>query len=279
MDIDGKALAAIIKADLKEEIKKHKYSPVLKFFLMQDHKPSKVYVGMKEKACSEVGIISSIEVLDKNITEQALIEKIKTANANFEIDGILVQMPLPDHINSNNILLAIDPSKDVDGFHPLNIGKMIIGKEDTLLPCTPYGICKLLNMEGVTTSGANIVILGRSLIVGRPLSVMLSSKGRDGTVTVLHSRSKNIEGHLKNADIIIVALGIPRFLKKEMVKPGAVVIDVGINHENGKLVGDVDYENVKDVASKITPVPGGVGPMTIAMLLKNTLSCHKRHIK
>ncbi len=279
MDIDGRAIAKKIQASLAEEITLKKYTPTLSFFLMEDHTPSKVYVGMKERACKECGIISIKHLLPKDITEKALLNLIAIANNDPVVDSIIVQMPLPSHINSNKIILAIAPQKDVDGFHPVNIGKMMIGEKDALLPCTPHGICKLLEMEDIQTCGKNIAILGRSMIVGRPLSNMLSQKGYDGTVTLLHSKSTNIEKHLKNADIIIAAIGIPLFVKKEMVKPGAVVIDVGINHLNGKLVGDVDYDNVKDICSKITPVPGGVGPMTIAMLLYNTVQCHKTRLR
>lgn len=279
MDIDGRALAKSIRAELKEEIEKNKYTPTLAFFLMEDHAPSRVYVGMKERACKEVGITSIKEYLPPDIKEDILLKKIHAANNDPSIDAIIVQMPLPSHINSNKIILAIAPQKDVDGFHPINIGKMMIGEEDALLPCTPHGICKMLAMENIDTKGKNVAVLGRSMIVGRPLANMLSLRGTDATVTLLHSKSKNLTTHLQNSDIIIAALGIPLFVKKEMVKKSAVVIDVGINHLDGKLVGDVDYENVKDIASKITPVPGGVGPMTIAMLLYNALTCHKLRLK
>ena len=278
MDIDGRKLANRIQVTLAEEITVKKYTPTLTFFLMEDHAPSKVYVGMKERACKECGITSIKHLLPKDITEKALLKLIETANNDPVVDAIIVQMPLPNHINSTKIILALDPQKDVDGFHPINIGKMMLGEKDALLPCTPHGITKLLEMENIKTCGRNIAILGRSMIVGRPLSIMLSHKGFDGTVTLLHSKSSNIEKHLKNSDILIAAIGIPLFVKKEMIKPHAVVIDVGINHLNGKLVGDIDYENVKDICSKITPVPGGVGPMTIAMLLHNTLQCHKMRL-
>ena len=278
MDIDGRAIAKAIRDDLKAEIKEKKYTPTISFLLMEDHPPSKVYVGMKERACKEVGVTSIKVLLPKDITEEALLKKVHAANNDPTIDSIIVQMPLPPHIDSNKIILAIEPSKDVDGFHPINIGKMMIGEKDALLPCTPHGICKMLEAENVSTSGKNIAILGRSLIVGRPLANMLSQKGKDGTVTLLHSRSKDLSMHLKNADIIVAAIGVPHFVKKEMVKEGACVIDVGMNHLDGKLVGDVDYDNVKEVASKITPVPGGVGPMTIAMLILNTVKCHKQRL-
>lgn len=279
MDIDGREIAKTIRMTLSEEITQKKYTPTLVFFLMEDHAPSRVYVGMKERACKECGITSIKHLLPKDITEEALLKQIVAANNDPVVDSIIVQMPLPKHINSNKIILSIAPEKDVDGFHPINIGKMMIGEEDALLPCTPHGICKLLEIENIKTTGKNIAILGRSMIVGKPLANMLSQKGRDGTVTLLHSRSKNLETHLQNADIIIAAIGSPLFVKKEMVKPGASVIDVGMNHLEGKLVGDVDYDNVKEVASKITPVPGGVGPMTIAMLLYNTLQCHKMRLR
>jgi len=279
MDIDGRALAHQIKRSLKEEIALNRYTPTLAFFLMEDHAPSKVYVGMKEQGCNECGIQSIKHILKKEISEKELIFLIEKANKDPNIDAILVQMPLPPHINSNHIILSIDPNKDVDGFHPLNIGKMMLGEKDALLPCTPQGICKLLEMEHIETQGKNIVILGRSMIVGRPLAHLLSQKGVDGTVTLLHSKSSLLEEHLKNGDIVIAAMGSPLFIKKEMIKPGAVVIDVGINRINGRLVGDVDYDNVKQMCSKITPVPGGVGPMTIAMLLVNTVICHKNSLK
>ena len=278
MDINGSFIAKQIRQHIKEEIITNNYTPTLAFFLMDNHPPSKVYVKMKERACEEANIKSIKELLPQTITEKELLKKIYDANNDPSIDAIIVQMPLPDHINSNNIILAINPNKDVDGFHPINIGKMMIGEKDTLLPCTPHGICKMLDFEKIITSGKNIAILGRSMIVGRPLANMLSSKGRDATVTLYHSRSKDINLKLKEADIIIAALGIPHFVKDHMVKDGAIVIDVGINHLDGKLVGDVDYENVKNKASKITPVPGGVGPMTIAMLLYNTILCHKKQL-
>jgi len=279
MDINGRAHANVIKEKLREEILNNSYTPTLAFFLMEDHEPSSLYVGMKERACKETGITSIKESLPATITENELLAKIDRANKDSKIDAIIVQMPLPAHIDPNKIILAIDPSKDVDGFHPINIGKAIIGEKDALLPCTPHGVCKLLEMEHVETTGKNVVIIGRSNIVGRPLLNMLSGKGKDATVTLLHSKSKDIETHLKNADIIIAALGIPHFVKASMIKQGAVVIDVGICHLDGKLVGDVDYKQCKDKASKITPVPGGVGPMTIAMLLVNTLQCHKNRLK
>ena len=279
MDIDGTEIARTIRASLAQEIIRKKYTPILAFFLMEDHAPSRVYVGMKERACKECGITSIKHSLPKDVTEKNLVNLIMQANNDPLIDAIIVQMPLPAHINANTIIGAIAPEKDVDGFHPLNIGKMIVGEKTALLPCTPLGICKLLEMEQIKTSGKNIAILGRSLIVGRPLSNMLSQKGFDGTVTLLHSKSTNIHLHLQKADILIAAIGIPHFVKKEMVKQGSVVIDVGINHLNGKLVGDVDYENVKDVCWKITPVPGGVGPMTIAMLLHNTVKCHQMRLQ
>jgi methylenetetrahydrofolate dehydrogenase (NADP+)/methenyltetrahydrofolate cyclohydrolase len=275
MDINGKIIAASIREGIKKEISDEGLTPTLAFFLIEDHAPSKVYVGMKQRACKEAGITSIKEELPASITEEQLLEKISAANDDPEIDAILVQMPLPSHIDSNKVIYAIDPAKDVDGFHPVNIGKMLIGDNSALLPCTPLGICTLLEKDNIETAGKNIAILGRSMIVGRPLANMLSSKGKDGTVTLLHSRSKDLASHLKNADIIIAAMGKALFVKKEMVKDGAVCIDVGTNHIDGVLVGDIDYKNVKDVASKISPVPCGVGPMTIAMLLQNTVKCHK----
>lgn len=278
MDIDGRAIAQTIKSELKEKITEKKFTPTLAFFLMEDHAPSRVYVGMKERACKEVGVTSIKKMLSPLIKEDELLQLVEDANNDPTIDAIIVQMPLPSHIDSNKIILAIDPMKDVDGFHPLNIGKATMG-EDALLPCTPHGVSKMLEMENINTEGKNVAILGRSLIVGKPLANLLSLKGKDATVTLLHSRSRNLKEHLQNADIVIAAIGSAHFVKKEMIKPGAIVIDVGMNHLNGKLVGDVDYENVKEVAAKITPVPGGVGPMTIAMLMYNTVKCHEMRLK
>ena len=280
MDIDGKKIAQKIKDSLKEKIStkknsKKKNHPTLAFFLMENHVPSKIYVKMKERGCKEVGITSIKKYLKADILENTLIEMIEDANNNPEIDAILVQMPLPKHIDTKKILLTIDPAKDVDGFTPENIGKMLIDDPSGILPCTPYGICKMLEEENIETSGTNIVILGRSQIVGRPLANMLSTKKYNATVTMIHSKSKNTSLYLKNADIVIAAIGIAHFLKADMIKENCTVIDVGINHLDGKLVGDVDYENVKKKAGKITPVPGGVGPMTIAMLLSNTYKCYK----
>lgn len=278
MDIDGRAIAQTIKFELKEKITEKKYTPTLAFFLMEEHAPSRVYVGMKERACKEVGVTSIKRMLPSSIREDELLKLVEEANSDPTIDAIIVQMPLPSHIDSNKIILAIDPIKDVDGFHPLNIGKATMG-EDALLPCTPHGVCKMLEMENIETKGKNVAILGRSLIVGKPLANLLSLKGKDATVTLLHSRSKNLKEHLLRADIVIAAIGSAHFIKKDMIKPGAIVIDVGMNHLNGKLVGDVDYESVKTVAAKITPVPGGVGPMTIAMLMYNTVKCHEIRLK
>jgi len=279
MDINGRAHAEVVRSQIQTEIEKNKYTPTLAFFLMEDHAPSRVYVGMKERACKEVGVTSIKEYLPPDISEKDLLEKVKKANSDPVIDAIIVQMPLPNHIDSKKIINAIDPIKDVDGFHPLNLGKMMMGEKDTLIACTPHGICKMLELENIETKGKNVVILGRSLIVGRPLANLLSQKGKDATVTLLHSRSQNLKAHLLQADIIVAAIGKAHFVTADMVKQDAVVIDVGMNHLNGKLVGDVDYQNVKKVASKITPVPYGVGPMTIAMLLHNTLQCHITRLK
>ncbi|MCH9812255.1 bifunctional 5,10-methylenetetrahydrofolate dehydrogenase/5,10-methenyltetrahydrofolate cyclohydrolase [bacterium] len=276
MDIRGSVIAQKILDDVKKEITQSKFSPSLIFFYIEDHAPSKIYVGMKVRACEKVGIHSIKVSLPSSITEKELLKKIEEANNDPAIHAILVQMPLPKQINTSHIIHAIDPKKDVDGFHPLNLGKLIRGEKDTLTPCTPLGICTLLEAEGIETAGKDIAIVGRSMIVGTPLANMLATKGRDGTVTLLHSKSKNLTKALLRADIIIAAIGSPNFITKEMVKEGAVCIDVGISRVDGKLVGDIDYENVKKVASKITPVPGGVGPMTIACLMQNTLLCYKK---
>ena len=276
MDIRGSKIAENILEGVKKEITEGNFSPTLIFFYMEDHASSKIYVGMKVRTCEKVGIRSIKVALPASTTEEELLQKVIEAGNDPSIHAILVQMPLPAHINTSKIIHAIDPKKDVDGFHPLNLGALVRGEKGAIAPCTPLGICTLLEKEGIETAGKNIAVIGRSMIVGTPLANMLAAKGKDGTVTLLHSKSKDLEGSLKRADIVIAAIGSPKCITKEMVKEGAVCIDVGISRVGDKLVGDMDYENIQHVASKITPVPGGVGPMTIACLMQNTLLCYKK---
>ena len=279
--IDGKKTASLIKLEIAEEVairvKSGRKRPHLAAILVGNNGSSETYVNNKVKDCAEVGFKSTLIRLDDQITESELIGRINKLNEDPDIDGFIVQLPLPGHISENKIIEAIDPEKDADGFHPVNIGRMVIGLPG-YLPATPYGIVELLHRYKIETSGKECVIIGRSNIVGRPLSILLSQKGMDATVTVVHSRTKNISAHLKNADIIVAALGSPGFLKADMIKPGAVVIDVGTTRlpsseskSGWKLAGDVDFENVAPLCSYITPVPGGVGPMTRVALLRNTL--------
>tara|TARA_B100000902_G_scaffold60523_1_gene67670 strand:+ start:18 stop:902 length:885 start_codon:yes stop_codon:yes gene_type:complete len=281
--IDGKKISNLIKEEIKDEVQniisKGDKPPHLAAVLVGEDGASLTYVGSKVRSCEQVGFKSTLVKLSENINEKDLLSKIYKLNDDKEIDGFIVQLPLPKHIDEEKILLAINPNKDVDGFHPTNFGKMALNMK-TFIPATPFGIMELLKRYKIETSGKNTVVIGRSNIVGRPISILMNSKGNpgDSTVTVVHSRTVNLESHTKNADIIISALGIPGFVKKEMVKKGVVIIDVGItrvkdnNSPKGYVIrGDVDFDSVKEKASYITPVPGGVGPMTIAMLLKNTL--------
>lgn len=288
MIIDGKQIAEEIQGELKEQIDQLKgRKPCLAVILVGSNLASKIYVDRKAKACKKTGILSVKKELPDNISQSDLIQEIENLNQNPEVDGILVQLPLPPHIDSSKIISSILPSKDVDGFHPINVGKMLVGETDGFLPCTPYGIQVLLQRSGVEVSGMNTVIIGRSNIVGKPLAALLmqNAPGGNATVTVIHSRTKNIKELVQQADIIVVAIGKPSYLKENMVKNGAVVIDVGINKiddpstsKGYRIVGDVDFEHVKDKCSLITPVPGGVGPMTIAMLLSNTLKSYKNRM-
>ena len=281
--LDGKATADKIKLQIAQQVKERvgngKKQPHLAAILVGNDGASQTYVGHKEKACAQVGFKSTLVRFDESVTEDELLSVIKDINNNDDIDGLIVQLPLPKHINENRVIETISPSKDVDGFHPLNFGKMVLDLP-TFLPATPFGITKLIEEYNLDTKGKNCVILGRSNIVGRPMANLMSRKDKyaDCTVTMCHSRTKDIESFTKNADIIIAAIGIPEFLKADMVKDGAVVIDVGITRipsessKTGyKLVGDVDFDNVAPKCSYITPVPGGVGPMTIVSLLLNTL--------
>ena len=279
--IDGKKVASDIKKEIAEkvaEIKKNGQKvPNLITILVGENGSSKTYVANKLKDCQEVGFESSLIKYDEDITEEEVLNKIYELNNDPNVDGFIVQLPLPRHISPNKVIEAMDPKKDADGFHPVNLGKMVIGLP-CLLPATPAGIVELIKRYSIDTVGKNCVVLGRSNIVGRPVSVLLSQKGIDATVTVAHSKTKNIESILRNADIIIAALGIPGFVKADMVKEGAVIIDVGTTRvpapetaKGWKLVGDVDFDNVAPKCSYITPVPGGVGPMTRVSLLRNTL--------
>ncbi|CEN47813.1 bifunctional methylenetetrahydrofolate dehydrogenase/methenyltetrahydrofolate cyclohydrolase FolD [Capnocytophaga canis] len=285
--LDGKKTSEQIKQEIAEEVKQIKAKggkvPHLAAILVGNDGASLTYVGSKVKACEQVGFESTLITLPAEITEVELLQKINELNKNPEIDGYIVQLPLPKHIDSQKILLAVDPEKDVDGFHPANFGKIALDME-AFIPATPFGIMELLKRYNVETKGKHVVVVGRSHIVGRPMSILLSQKGNPGnaTVTLTHSYTPNIKEITKQADIIVMALGIPEFLKGDMVKEGVTVIDVGItrledaNAPKGyRIVGDVDFEQVKDKADYITPVPGGVGPMTIAMLLKNTLLARK----
>ena len=271
--INGRLVSGLIRDRLKKEISTFKMEngivPGLAVIIVGNDPASLVYVKNKSKACDEVGINSVQIELPEDITELELISHIEKLNHNPEIHGILVQLPLPKHINSENVINSILPEKDVDAFHPVNAGRIFIGNYD-FLPCTPSGVMDLLKHYNIEVSGKKCVVLGRSNIVGKPMAHLLLEK--NGTVTVCHSRTLNIEDEIKSADILVVAIGKPEFVKGYMIKPGAVVIDVGINRgEDGKLRGDVEYTSASEVASYITPVPGGVGPMTITTLLKNTL--------
>lgn len=279
--IDGKAFSQVILEKIREEHNqlKEKYGKQagLAVVIVGNNPASQVYVRNKMKACENVGFYSENIELDENISEEELLQEIDKLNKNDRINGILVQLPLPSHINELKIIDSISPEKDVDGFHVANIGKMVIGDETGFLSCTPYGIMQLLEEYKIEIAGKDAVIIGRSNIVGKPMALMLIQKG--ATVQVCNSRTKDLRKKLNDADIIIVAAGVPKLLKKEDVKEGAVVIDVGINRVDGKICGDVDYEEVLEKASYITPVPGGVGPMTIASLIKNTFKSYKNSLK
>ncbi|MBA3657092.1 MAG: bifunctional methylenetetrahydrofolate dehydrogenase/methenyltetrahydrofolate cyclohydrolase FolD [Gemmatimonadaceae bacterium] len=288
--MDGAAVAAKIRAEVAREVAELKtqgITPGLAVVLVGDDPASAVYVGAKGRACEEAGMHSVTIRLPANTTEEALLRQVDVLNADRAIDGILVQMPLPAQINADAVIVHIDPAKDVDGFHPVNVGKMLTGDKNGFIPCTPAGVQRLLHECGVDTAGKHTVIIGRSNIVGKPMAALLVQNGRDAncTVTVCHSKTRDIALHTRVADIIIVAVGKVDTLTGDMIKPGAVVVDVGMNRipdstkkSGSRLVGDVDYDGVREVASLITPVPGGVGPMTIAMLLVNTLrAARQRH--
>ncbi|MCP5491799.1 MAG: bifunctional methylenetetrahydrofolate dehydrogenase/methenyltetrahydrofolate cyclohydrolase FolD [Chlamydiales bacterium] len=275
--IDGRAVAAQLRAELKEKISALPgRKPGLAFILIGEDPGSIAYVRMKKKGCEEVGIHSHVLKLSDKITEGELLAEIDHLNSKSEIDGILVQQPLPKQITTDIIVEAIDPRKDVDGFHPLNMGKLLLGHTNGLFPCTPLGIVHLLKTYEIKTAGKHVVICGRSNIVGKPLAAMLCQKrlGANATVTLAHSHTENLKAVTQTADILIAAMGKAHFITADMIKPGAVVIDVGMSRTDGGLVGDVAFDEVCKKASWITPVPGGVGPMTIAMLLSNTLKSY-----
>jgi len=284
--ISGTEIAKQIREELKTEVaslkEKHGIVPGLATVLVGDDPASHVYVGSKEKTCQALGLYSERHDLPGSTTEAELLDLVDKLNKNGKIHGILVQLPLPKHINETRVLYAIDPKKDVDGFHPVNLGRLLIGDPD-YLPCTPHGIQQLLIRSGVETEGAEVVVVGRSNIVGKPIANILLQKkaGANATVTVCHTRSRDIAAHTQRADILIVAAGRPKYITADMVKDGVVVIDVGTNEigrtAEGKriLAGDVDFETVKEKARAITPIPGGVGPMTITMLMLNTVKAAK----
>lgn len=285
--IDGVAISKEIREGIKKEVQelkeKHGITPGLVTILVGENPASVSYVTAKQKTAHELGFYSIQENLPENVSEDELLKMIEKYNNDPKIHGILVQLPLPKHIDENKVIYAIDPRKDVDGFHPVNVGKMVIGLP-CFLPCTPYGILVLLEKAGCEVDGAEVVVIGRSNIVGKPVAILLFQKRKpvgNATVTVCHTGTKDMTLHTKRADILIVAAGKPKVITADMVKPGAVVIDVGVNRigttpeGKAKLCGDVDFDSVKEVASAITPVPGGVGPMTITMLMKNTLESAK----
>lgn len=274
--IDGKVISAAVKERVKNEVSQLNEKGItvgLAVIIVGEDPASKIYVANKKKACEALGIISEEYALPESTTEKELLALIDTLNAKKSINGILCQLPLPRHLDEKRIINAISPEKDVDAFHPVNVGRIMIGDYD-FVPCTPAGIMEMLAYENIETEGKRCVVIGRSNIVGKPMAMLLLHK--NGTVTICHSRTRNLKEICLGADILVAAVGKAKFVTADMVKEGAVVIDVGMNRENGRLCGDVDFEAVKDKASAITPVPGGVGPMTIAMLMQNTLTAAKR---
>ena len=288
--IDGKAVARELLGDLAgriAQLKKRGVAPGLAFVRVGEDAASKVYVGRKEKACQELGIASETHVLPETATQDELLKLLDTLNASAKLHGILVQAPLPRQIDSTAIYAYVSPRKDVDGFHPLNVGKLMLGDSSGFHPCTPAGIRELLKRSGIKTSGAEVVVLGRGNIVGKPMAAMLCQKDAEAnaTVTLCHSGTRDIGAHCRRADILIAAMGVARFVRADMVRPGAVVIDVGVNRvadptspTGTRLVGDVDFEAVQPIAGRITPNPGGVGPMTIAVLMQNTILAAERSV-
>jgi methylenetetrahydrofolate dehydrogenase (NADP+) / methenyltetrahydrofolate cyclohydrolase len=274
----GKPAAHAIEEKVALAVASLPTPPGLAVLLIGHHPPSETYVSLKRKACAQVGIRSLLYQLPETISEKELLEKIGSLNQDPTVDGILLQLPLPPHLNPLSIVEALDPHKDVDGFHPINMGKLLLGVEGGFIPCTPLGIQALLQHYQIPIEGKDVVIVGRSQSVGKPLAALLMQKGRGGnaTVTVVHTQSAHLIEHTRRADILIAAVGIPLFIKEEMVKEGAVVVDVGITRLQDRLVGDVDFAQVEKKCSAITPVPKGVGPMTVAMLLYNTLLSYQR---
>lgn len=274
--IDGKEISKKIREELQIKINNLKDNgvlPGLAVIIVGDNPASKSYVGMKDKACKALGMHSELHSLKENVSEDELLKLIDKLNTDDKIHGILVQLPLPKHIEEKKVLKRITPEKDVDGFHPVNVGKLVVG-EETLIPCTPHGIIKLLEYENIDIAGKKAVVIGRSNIVGKPISMLLLE--RNATVTMCHSKTESLKETAKDADILVAAIGRHKFVTGDMVKPGAVVIDVGINRVDGKIVGDVDFDEVKNIAGYLTPVPGGVGPMTITMLIYNTVIAASR---
>lgn len=281
MKISGKDISLKIKDEIKEEIEKIKEQyprvPQLAVILVGDNQASQTYVRNKERGCHYVGMDSLVMKHDENFTEKELLEEIEQLNQDENVDGILVQLPLPKHIDENRVLKAIAPAKDVDGFHPENVAQLFLGQH-SLVPCTPKGMMVLLDEIGYDLTGKEVVVVGRSNIVGKPVALLCLQ--RNATVTIAHSKTENLKEVCQRADVLIAAVGKAKMITKDYVKDGAVILDVGINRdENNKLCGDVDYEDVKDKAYAITPVPGGIGPMTITMLLKNTLEAFYMHMK
>jgi methylenetetrahydrofolate dehydrogenase (NADP+)/methenyltetrahydrofolate cyclohydrolase len=274
--IDGKAVAAAVKVEVASGVRALRRSPGLATILVGDDPASRVYVKGKRRDAEEVGMISIHHQLPADVSQEKLLELVVSLNEDERVDGILVQLPLPAGLDPEATVNAIDPGKDADGLHPQNLGRLVLNQPG-LRPCTPSGVMRLLDHYEIPTSGQRAVIVGRSFLVGRPLALLLGARGADATVTVAHSRTRDIGELIAEADIVVAAIGSPRFVTVEMIKPGAVVIDVGVNRVEDRLVGDVDYESVSEVASAITPVPGGVGPMTRAMLLANTLSAARSH--
>ena len=286
--IDGKKVAADVRARLVKEIEELKaagHTPGLAVVLVGEDPASQVYVGSKVKACAELGIYSQKWALPAETTQEQLVELIHQLNADARIHGILVQSPPPPHIDEEAVILNIDPRKDVDGFHPANVAKLVLEDESGFVPCTPLGCMELLAAYGIPTAGKHAVVIGRSMIVGKPMANLLVSKKANATVTIAHSRTADLPGLCRTADILVAAVGRPEMVTADYVKPGAVVLDVGINRiedatkpRGYRIVGDVDFESVKDSCSAITPVPGGVGPMTIAMLMANTVKACRQQI-
>lgn len=289
--IDGRRIAATLHEETAArvaQLKEKGITPGLVFIRVGEDPASRVYVGMKERKSQELGIASSTQVLDEQTTQEQLLNIIRQHNDDPSIHGILVQAPLPRHIDETVIYAAVDPAKDVDGFHPVNVGKLMLHQPGGFLPCTPAGVHELLIRSEVKLEGAEVVVLGRGNIVGKPMAAILIQKAQhaNATVTVCHSRSRDIAGHCRRADIIIAALGVPQFVKADMVKEGVVIMDVGVNRipdpstkSGSRLVGDVDFDAVQPKAGAITPNPGGVGPMTIAMLMKNTVLAAEQQTK